>query len=87
MANLFYNKIHQYSNFSRYMKELAKGKFTPGPLHTEKFWIENVRSFEDNEFSAITKLTALLHSNDPSTIALACFDLGEFSRLYPTGKK
>lgn len=87
VSNVFYNKIHQYSNFSRYMKELSKGQFIPGPLHTEKFWIENVRSFEDNEFSAISKLTSLLHSDDPSTVALACFDLGEFSRLYPTGKK
>lgn len=67
---------------------MLSGVLRPGPLHNEKFWRENISQFEDNEFAAIRELATLLHeSNDPQTLSLATFDLGEFCRLHPTGKK
>lgn len=81
------HKIKLFSNFDRYYRELNTGKLHWSFLHSDKFWHQNVMHFEDNEFAAIKKLTMLLRSHDPVTSAVACFDLGEFARLHPMGKK
>ncbi|KAF7457091.1 putative vacuolar ATP synthase subunit 54kD [Cryptosporidium felis] len=81
-------KLKQFSNFDRYCIELDKKKFKWSFLHTEKFWLENVMNFEAEEFAAVKKLAHLLKtSDDPTTLAVACFDIGEFARLYPMGKQ
>lgn len=80
-------KIRQFNNFDRYVLELDKGKLKWSVLHSEKFWHENVMVFEKDEFITIQKLEKLLDSDDPTTQAVACYDLGEFARLHPAGKK
>ncbi|OEH75476.1 vacuolar atp synthase subunit [Cyclospora cayetanensis] len=80
-------KIRQFNNFERYLMELDKGKFKWSVLHSEKFWRENVMVFEKDEFATIQKIEKLLDSDDPTTQAVACYDLGEFARLHPAGKK
>lgn len=80
-------KIKLFSNFDRYCRELATGSLSWSFLHSEKFWHENILHFEENEFAAVKNLVLLLRSADPMTLAVACFDLGEFARLHPTGKK
>ncbi|EPR57971.1 vacuolar ATP synthase subunit 54kD, putative [Toxoplasma gondii ME49] len=81
-------KIRQFNNFDRYCHELDKGQLTFSVLHSEKFWRENVMAFENDEFRAIKKLVKLLDtSTDKTTLAVACYDLGEFARLHPAGKK
>eukprot|EP01055_Gregarina_sp_Pseudo9_P002925 Gregarina_sp_Pseudo_9__2924@NODE_313_length_3190_cov_36_799429_g294_i0_p2_GENE_NODE_313_length_3190_cov_36_799429_g294_i0NODE_313_length_3190_cov_36_799429_g294_i0_p2_ORF_typecomplete_len468_score76_47VATPase_H_C/PF11698_8/3_2e02VATPase_H_C/PF11698_8/4_1e34VATPase_H_N/PF03224_14/8_2e21VATPase_H_N/PF03224_14/1_6e03Arm/PF00514_23/0_51Arm/PF00514_23/5_8e02Arm/PF00514_23/6e02_NODE_313_length_3190_cov_36_799429_g294_i017513154 len=89
LLRIFYIKTREYTNVSRYLKELNSGRLQPGPLHAEKFWRENVTEFENNEFAAIGKLSDLLKdaNSDPQTLSVALFDLGEFSRLHATGKK
>lgn len=59
---------------------------TFGPCHTAKFWKENIKQTEKNNFYVIKKLIDLLDSEDETTQAVACFDLGEFSRLHPFSK-
>eukprot|EP00386_Alphamonas_edax_P002025 GDKI01006092.1.p1 GENE.GDKI01006092.1~~GDKI01006092.1.p1 ORF type:complete len:452 (+),score=164.35 GDKI01006092.1:165-1520(+) len=83
------SKIKLYSNFERYEKEMEKGELKWSFLHQEKFWYENVMKFEQDEFKPIKKLVAILKnpSADPTTLAVACHDLGEFGRLHPMGKK
>lgn len=45
-------------------------------------------AFENDEFRAIRKLVKLLDTTtDKTTLAVACYDLGEFARLHPAGKK
>ena len=41
---------------------------------------------EKDNFSLIQKLVLLLDSPDEKTQAVACFNLGEFSRLHPFSK-
>uniref|UniRef100_A0A0G4IFP4 V-type proton ATPase subunit H n=1 Tax=Chromera velia CCMP2878 TaxID=1169474 RepID=A0A0G4IFP4_9ALVE len=82
-----HNKIKVYSNFERYERELQSGKLEWGFLHGEKFWFENVQRFEENEYRAVKQLFELLRSEDSTTLAVACHDLGEFARLHPMGKK
>ena len=35
----------------------------------------------------VKQLVRLLDSSDTTTVAVAAYDLGEFARLHPTGKK
>ncbi|EKX72012.1 vacuolar ATP synthase subunit H, putative [Theileria equi strain WA] len=81
-------KTSKLSNFERYCSELNTGTLRWSVLHSEKFWAAHFEKFEQDEFSNITKLVDLLYkSTDPTTISIACFDLGEFARLYHNGKK
>lgn len=43
--------------------------------------------FEQNDFQLIKKLREILQGNDNKNIAIACYDLGEFCRFYPRGRK
>eukprot|EP00922_Rhytidocystis_sp_ex-Travisia-forbesii_P038110 GHVS01056760.1.p1 GENE.GHVS01056760.1~~GHVS01056760.1.p1 ORF type:complete len:403 (+),score=41.38 GHVS01056760.1:131-1339(+) len=85
--HLLDQKIKHFSNFDRYCLELDKSKLKWSVLHSEKFWHENVMCFEHDEFSAVRKLVKLLDSADSTTVAVAAYDLGEFARLHPTGKR
>lgn len=75
-----------FSSYEKYLKELETEKLTFGPCHTAKFWKEHIKKTENNNFQVIEKLISLLDSEDETTQAVACFDLGEFSRLHPFSK-
>merc|ERR1719240_2400164 len=79
-------EVSLLSNFDRYERELQTGQLVWGFIHSDKFWSENVMKFEANQFSAVKKLAALLASTNPTTLAVACHDLGEFVQLHPLGK-
>lgn len=38
------------TSFEKYMKELNSKYFQWSPVHSEKFWKENVKRFEDEDF-------------------------------------
>merc|ERR1711982_15918 len=48
---------------------------------------ENINEFEKKDFKCINMLAACLNSFDPTTLAVACHDIGEFVALHPLGKK
>lgn len=79
-------EVSLLSNFDRYERELQTGQLHWGFIHSDKFWSENVMKFEASQFSAVKKLAALLSSTNPTTLAVACHDLGEFVQLHPLGK-
>lgn len=81
------NKFSSLNSFERYMAELTTQQLKEGPMHTDKFWSENVQKFEHKDFLAIRLLVDLLSSEDSTTVVLACRDLGEFARFYDGGKK
>jgi len=74
------------SSFERYKMELHSGKLQKGPVHSEKFWGDNAYRFEWKEFKLIRGLVKLLESPEPQTLAIACYDIGEFARFYSQGK-
>ena len=76
-----------FSSYEKFVKELETEKLRFGPCHTAKFWKEHIKSTEKDQFSVIQKLIKLLDSDDDVTQAVACFDLGEFSRLHPFSKQ
>ena len=75
------------SSFEKYIKELNCGHLEWSPVHCEKFWKENVKKFEDQDFHLIRKLVEMLNDDNNKTVAVACYDLGEFCRYHPFGRK
>lgn len=75
-----------FSSYEKFIKELETEVLVFGPCHTEKFWKEHVKKTENDDFRVISALVKLLDSSNDTTKAVACFDLGEFSRLYPFSK-
>lgn len=76
-----------FSSYEKFLKEVETEKLNFGPCHTSKFWKEHIKKTEKDEFFIIKKLIGLLENSDDMTQAVACFDLGEFSRLHPFSKK
>lgn len=76
-----------FSSYEKFIKELETEVLIFGPCHSEKFWKENFKKTESDDFKIIHTLVRLLDSADEITKAVACFDLGEFSRLYPFSKQ
>lgn len=80
-------KVNELSNYARYEREVSSGSLQWGFIHSSKFWSENINEFEKKDFKCINMLAACLNSFDPTTLAVACHDIGEFVALHPMGKK
>merc|ERR1719262_600210 len=87
LVQLISSEVKELSNFDRYMRELESGTLSWGFIHSSKFFGENVMKFENGEFKALKLLATLLSSDNPTTLAVACHDIGEFVSLHPLGKK
>mmetsp|Transcript_13491 Transcript_13491/g.15336 ORF Transcript_13491/g.15336 Transcript_13491/m.15336 type:complete len:446 (+) Transcript_13491:78-1415(+) len=89
MAAQIATEVQEMSNFDRYERELQTGALSWGFIHSSKFWAENVLKFEQNDFRALKMLASLLlnFNTEPTTLAVACHDLGEFVTMHPLGKK
>ncbi|CAM9991423.1 unnamed protein product, partial [Hapterophycus canaliculatus] len=46
------------STFERYSQEVMSGQLKWGPVHTEKFWREQARKFEADEFFILKQVSA-----------------------------
>lgn len=75
-----------FSSYDKFVKELETELLVFGPCHSEKFWKEHYKKTENEDFKVVNLLVKLLDSPNDVTKAVACFDLGEFARLYPFSK-
>lgn len=57
-----------------------------GLVHSEKFWRENAKELEANDFALLKALIELLKSDENEVVSVACYDLGEWVRFFPNGK-
>jgi V-type H+-transporting ATPase subunit H len=89
LAGVISGQVQEMSNFDRYESELKSKSLKWGYTHTSKFWGENVMKFESNDFRALKMLAQLILSpvSDSTTLAVACYDIGEFVALHPLGKR
>ena len=74
------------SSFDIWEAEVYSGNLRWGLTHTPKFWRENARLCEKNEYKLVKELIVLLDAA-PSVSSVALYDLGEFARLYPNGRQ
>lgn len=89
VRNLFEILMKNYRDFStydRWVSEVKTGNLRWGIVHTEKFWRENAKLVEHNDFELLKDLIRLLSSDSPVHIAVALYDLGEWTRFYPNGR-
>jgi len=54
---------------------------------SESFWKENAIVLEENDCKLLKILISLLDTGNSRTQAVACYDIGEFIRFHPRGKK
>ena len=79
--------VRACSPFDRYCRELASGLLDWSTVHTTMFWRSHHRQFEAREFALLRRLGELLTvSTDMRTVAVACYDLGEFARHHTNGR-
>jgi len=81
------NNYKELSTFDRWVAELHSKQLKWGSLvHEEKFWRENAKALEQEEFKLLRELIKLILSDDTEVASVACYDLGEFVRFYPNGR-
>ena len=80
--------IARLSTWDMYHSEVISGNLQWTPAHkNEVFWRENIGRFEEKNYALVAKLIDLLADDDDLVREIACFDLGEFSRFAPEGKR
>lgn len=87
LAAVLERNYRELSTFERWSTEINSGALRWGVVHSEKFWKENHRFMEADDWAMLTKLIACLdNTTDTETVCVALFDLGEFTRVYPNGR-
>lgn len=77
----------ELSSMEQYLTELDGGLLDWSPVHTTEFWKEHIRSMEAHDFGPLRRLRDLIDtSDDITTLAVACFDVGEFARHHLHGR-
>jgi V-type H+-transporting ATPase subunit H len=87
--SLITSKLHELNQFERYSNEVSRKLFEWNSLHSHSFWMENYKMFEKDDFKVVKEIASLLMdmSVDPTTVAIALFDLGEFAVTHPQGRQ
>ena len=49
--------------------------------------LDNYKAFEGSDCAVLKQLVALLSSEDPQVLAIACNDIAEFVKVHPQGRK
>ncbi|KAJ1419076.1 Cytochrome b5, heme-binding site [Sesbania bispinosa] len=82
------DNIKKLSSYDKYKQEVLLGHLDWTPVHKDPiFWRENITNFEENDFQILRVLITILDtSNDPRTLAVACFDLSQFIQHHPAGR-
>ena len=77
----------ELSTFDHWTSEVNTGALRWGIVHTEKFWRENCKFLEREDFKLLKALILLAKSSeDPTIVSIALYDIGEFTRFYPNGR-
>mmetsp|Transcript_45605 Transcript_45605/g.74509 ORF Transcript_45605/g.74509 Transcript_45605/m.74509 type:complete len:342 (+) Transcript_45605:348-1373(+) len=82
--------IEDTTSFADYKQEVMSGRLDWTPVHkSEKFWKENIKEFENNDYKILRELGKILKSDDADAKALTiiCHDFGEFVKYHPQGRK
>ena len=91
-VELLYNTLQVnltgLTSWDVYKTELESGKLEWSPSHkSENFWKDNFKAFEGGQCASIKQLIALLSSEDPQVLAIACNDIAEFIKFHPEGRR
>lgn len=81
-------RVQDLSTFDEYAAEVRSGRLEWSPVHkSEKFWRENAQRLNEKNYELLKMLTRLLETSaDPTILAVAAHDTGEYVRHHPRGK-
>jgi len=81
--------VDELTSWDRYKNEVLAQNLEWSPAHkSAKFWQENYMKFEEEDYLVLRNLEAMLtNSNNLQVLAIACWDIGEFVRVHPQGKR
>jgi len=82
--------VDDLTTWDRYKAEIMSGRITwSAPHKSPKFWQENFLKFEEGNFMVLNELKSILNTEglEPEVYAIACWDVGEFVRVHPSGKR
>ncbi len=83
-------RLKTMTTFDEYLSELQSGQLTfENPVHQlDDFWKENAPKLVDEDGKVLKQLvTVLKESDDATTLAVACSDVGKFVHFFEQGKK
>jgi len=86
LEEILLRNYRELSTYDRWVSEVSSGALRWGIVHTEKFWRENNRFIEANDFTNLKLLINSLRAKDTTVLCIALYDLGEFTRFYPNGR-
>jgi len=82
--------VDDLTTWDRYKAEIMSGHLTwSAPHKSPKFWQENSVKFEEENYLVLNELKSILNTEglEPEIYAIACWDVGEFVRVHPSGKR
>lgn len=88
----FFNQLSYiciFSSFDEYATEVKSGRLEWSPVHrSSQFWRENAARLNEKKYELLRILVHLLEtSRDALVLSVASYDIGEYVRHYPRGKK
>eukprot|EP00668_Euglena_longa_P038215 GGOE01049206.1.p1 GENE.GGOE01049206.1~~GGOE01049206.1.p1 ORF type:complete len:461 (+),score=135.90 GGOE01049206.1:35-1384(+) len=90
LLQLLEKNIEDTTSFADYKQEVLSGRLDWTPVHkSEKFWKENIKEFEKDDYKILRELAQILknESSNTKTLTIVCHDLGEFVKYHPQGRK
>jgi len=82
--------VDELTTFDVYKNEILSTKLEWSPPHkSQRFWTENCFRFEEADSLLLRTLKEILASpeTNPTILIIACWDIGEFVRFHPRGRK
>lgn len=87
-ADNLYQSLKKISLWDKYVREVNGPTLRNTLSHkSEFFWKNNLERFGENNFEILEKLKKHLQSDDPTTVAVACHDIGEYVSRSVIGKQ
>ncbi|CDU22509.1 related to vacuolar ATP synthase subunit H [Sporisorium scitamineum] len=83
-------RLKTMTTWDEYLSELQSGQLTfESPVHElDDFWKENAPKVVEEDGKVLKQLVAILNeSEDATTLAVACSDVGKFVHFFEQGKK
>ncbi|CAL1704022.1 unnamed protein product [Somion occarium] len=81
-------RFESLTTYDEYTSELLSGHLSWSPVHeSDMFWKENAPKLNDKDYEQLRLLIRLLQeSSDPTVLAVAAHDLGQYVKHYERGK-
>ncbi|XP_063901729.1 V-type proton ATPase subunit H-like [Zophobas morio] len=87
LLNHLEDLVQEMSSWDYYCAEVKSGELSWSAVHkSEEFWLESAVNFNNNDYEVVRRLHQLLASSNPTVVAVAAHDLGQYALHCSCGK-